>query len=72
MTHLLTRAELAEAMGLSMETIRRLTAAQKIPFYQVGRSYRYDQSAVLAAVRGPSSAEAPQAADQAQKSALLG
>lgn len=68
MSQYLTRAELANTLGLSMETIRRLTAAHKIPFYCIGRSYRYQLDEVLDAFKNDS---APNAA-QAQKSALLG
>jgi excisionase family DNA binding protein len=66
MSQFLTRAELASAIGLSMETIRRLTAAKKIPFYRIGRSYRYELEPVLDTFKN-----APDA-DTAQKSALLG
>lgn len=68
MSQYLTRAELAEALGLSMETIRRLTMAKKIPFYCIGRSYRYELEPVLEAFKIQPT---PDAADL-QKSALLG
>jgi excisionase family DNA binding protein len=68
MSQFLTRAELASAVGLSMETIRRLTAANKIPFYRIGRSYRYELEPVLDTFKN----EAAPDADKAQKTALLG
>lgn len=68
MSQFLTRAELAEAMGLSMETIRRLTAAHKIPFYRIGRSYRYELAPVLDTFKNQTAPDA----DTTQKSALLG
>lgn len=64
MSQYITRVELAEAMGLSTETIRRLTAAKKIPFYRIGRSYRYELAAVLETFKT--------APEQDQKSAMLG
>jgi len=66
MSQYLTRAELAQTLGLSMETIRRLTAAHKIPFYCIGRSYRYELEPVLEAFK-----QAPASATS-EKSALLG
>lgn len=67
MQQYLSRTQLAEAMGMSTETIRRLTKAHKIPFYRVGNSYRYDLQAVLTA-----RTDDQQDTEQAQKSALLG
>ncbi|MNE98586.1 Helix-turn-helix domain protein [compost metagenome] len=68
MSQYITRVELAEAMGLSTETIRRLTAARKIPFYRIGRSYRYELAAVLQTFA--SQADHSQVLDQ--KTAMLG
>lgn len=67
MSQFLTRAELASAIGLSMETIRRLTAAKKIPFYRIGRSYRYELEPVLDTFK-----QAPAEPLTSDKSALLG
>jgi excisionase family DNA binding protein len=64
MSQFLTRTELATAMGLSTETIRRLTAAKKIPFYRIGRSYRYELEPVLDTFKNETT--------PADKSALLG
>lgn len=67
MSQYLTRAELAQTLGLSLETIRRLTMAHKIPFYCIGRSYRYELEPVLEAFKTARTLDA-----NAQKSALLG
>ncbi|MCY1464908.1 hypothetical protein D9M71_829890 [compost metagenome] len=67
MSQYLTRAELAETLGLSMETIRRLTVAHKIPYYCIGRSYRYELEPVLEAFK-----QAPAGPIASEKSALLG
>jgi len=68
MQQYLSRAELAETLGMHTETIRRLTRAQKIPFYRVGRAYRYELEAVLEAFKHDPLPDA----SQAQKTALLG
>lgn len=65
MQQYLSRAELAETLGMSTETIRRLSASRKIPFYRVGRAYRYELQAVLEAFKSDATPEA-------QKSAMLG
>lgn len=51
MERLLTAYELAETLNLSVETVWRYTRQKKIPVIEVGeRQYRYDETAVLAAL----------------------
>jgi excisionase family DNA binding protein len=48
---LLTREELASALGVHKTTITRLTALGRIPFVSVGRrGKRYDRDAVVVAL----------------------
>ena len=48
---LLTREELAAALGVHKTTITRLTALGRIPFVSIGlRGKRYDREAVVVAL----------------------
>jgi excisionase family DNA binding protein len=49
MDPLLKAKELAEALGVNPETVRRWARAKKIPFVQVGNSRRYNLAAVIEA-----------------------
>lgn len=42
--------EIAKRLGVSVRTVRRLTAAGRIPAVRVGRQLRYDLDAVLRAL----------------------
>lgn len=46
-----SRKELALALGVSLDTIHRLTHSGDIPYIRVGRVYRYSIAAVRAALR---------------------
>jgi len=48
MTQILTNEQLAEALSLSSETIRRLTRAGELPHHVIGGSIRYSLADVLA------------------------
>lgn len=49
---LLTAREIAELVGLSVETIWRYTRERRIPFLEIeGRQYRYREAEVLAALK---------------------
>jgi excisionase family DNA binding protein len=41
---------LAEFLGVSVPTIRRAVKAREIPFYKVGKAYRFDVASVLASL----------------------
>jgi excisionase family DNA binding protein len=43
-----TREEVAEALGVALETVSRWTTAKKIPSIRLGRLVRYDLEAVAA------------------------
>lgn len=58
----LSAKELAERLKISLETVRRLTRAKKIPAIAVGANYRYKMSEV----------ERELAIDQTRKSPLVG
>jgi excisionase family DNA binding protein len=49
--HLLSSAEIAEANGVTAETMRRLYRAGRIPAYRVGRLLKFDPDEVRAAFR---------------------
>ena len=46
MNSLLTAAELAEALSVSLITIRKWTSQRRIPFLKIGKAVRYDSEAV--------------------------
>jgi excisionase family DNA binding protein len=51
---LLTREQLAAALGICRMTVSRLTKAGRIPFVSVGsRGKRYDREAVVVALSVP-------------------
>jgi excisionase family DNA binding protein len=47
----LTRKELALALGVSLDTVYRLTHSRDIPFIRLGRAYRYNLAEVRQALR---------------------
>ena len=49
----LTTAELAEKLGLSTQTIRRMANAGQIPALKTGKDFRYSWEAVKAVLRQP-------------------
>lgn len=51
MQPLLTPEQLAERLNLHPETVRRLSRENKIPYFLVGGSYRYDWIEVRAALQ---------------------
>lgn len=61
---LLTAQELADKLGLSVETIWRYTRQKQIPFVEVGkRQYRYDLEAVLKTMSSRATGMAEEAAE---------
>lgn len=57
---LLTREQLATALGVHKTTITRLTALGRIPFVSVGaRGKRYDREAVISALSTFSKSQRP-------------
>lgn len=46
-----TRKELALALGVSLDTVHRLTHSGDIPYIRRGRLYRYNVAEVRAALR---------------------
>lgn len=59
MEQLLKAEELAKRLRVNTETIRRWTRAGAIPHINVGKSRRYDLSAVLQALQSKSNPEEP-------------
>ncbi len=54
---LITAQELADAIGLSVDTIWRYTREKRIPFVKIGsRQYRYNKEEVLKALAGDAAA----------------
>lgn len=51
LTPLLSSKQLAEALGISEEKVRRLTRDNTVPHYKIGGVFRYDLEAVKAATR---------------------
>ena len=49
---LLTSSELAKALGVSVHTIKKWRAQEKIPYYKLGRCLRFRVSEVLAKLKG--------------------
>jgi len=58
--HVLTTAELADRIGLSPQTIRRMANAGQLPGLKSGRDYRFWWPAVKAHLRNPGHATAPE------------
>jgi excisionase family DNA binding protein len=52
-------AELAHRLGVARTTIWRMARAHCIPYYAVGRRWRYCEAEVVRALRIPALAEAP-------------
>lgn len=48
---LLTAVELAARLGVSRDTVMRLTHRREIPCHRIGRSVRFDWPAVVAATQ---------------------
>jgi len=57
----LTTAELADRIGLSAQTIRRMAGAGQLPGLKSGRDYRFWWPAVKAHLRDPGQAAIPEA-----------
>ena len=49
---LLTSDELAQTLGVSVHTVRKWRAQEKIPYYKLGRSVRFRASEVLVKLKG--------------------
>jgi excisionase family DNA binding protein len=49
--HFVTRKELAAALGVSLDTVHRLTHSGDIPYLRRGRLYRYNIAEVREALR---------------------
>ncbi|WP_106398896.1 helix-turn-helix domain-containing protein [Actinocorallia populi] len=56
----LTTAELADRIGLSPQTVRRMANAAQLPGLKSGRDYRFLWPAVKAHLRNPGHAAAPE------------
>jgi excisionase family DNA binding protein len=57
---LLSTQQLAEAVGLSEWTIRKLVRERRIPYLRIGRSLRFDYAEVREATRrAPAPADVP-------------
>ena len=64
---LLTREELAAALGVHKTTITRLTALGRIPFVSIGRrGKRYDREAVVVALNSNPIASTPSVAGKGE------
>ena len=57
----LTTAELADRIGLSPQTIRRMANAAQLPGLKSGRDYRFLWPAIKAHLRNPGQTTAPEA-----------
>jgi excisionase family DNA binding protein len=49
-THLITAAQLAPLLGVSLRTVRSLQAQNKIPFYRINTAIRFSAEAVMKAL----------------------
>ena len=49
--HLITAAELAQVLQVPVPQVWTLVRREQIPSYKVGRLYRFDLEAVLAAIQ---------------------
>ena len=52
--HLLTAEELADLLGIPLQSIWRAARLGRVPSYRLGQLYRFDLAEVLAAMREPS------------------
>ena len=48
---LIAARELADALNLSLATIRKMTLQKRLPFLRIGRAVRFDLAEVLAYLR---------------------
>lgn len=53
MRELISAEELADVLGICYPNVWRLCRRGKIPFFKVGRFYRFDLSEVLLALHSP-------------------
>lgn len=53
MEEMLKAKELAKALNVNVETVRRWTRAKTVPYVEIGKSKRYSLSKVMAALESP-------------------
>lgn len=51
--HLITSEELADLLGIPLQSIWRAARLGRVPSYRLGQLYRFDLAEVLAAMREP-------------------